>query len=187
MRFVLSALFLAMLAPAANANMYGCAKMIFKDGWLRKYEYKGETWGAATKKGGILSSTVGSSIETTTSSVDPGVSTGQYMSVTQYSSSWGECSMLDYHITRNTRDGYIEQNMPEIKKQLAFGEGMHVDSLAFLSGCKQIDRASWTKALKDHTVEFYDSNSKAEFSGVLDRVINQNSALKSACYLPELS
>lgn len=174
------------LSHQSWGNAYSCAKMIYKDGWLTKYEYKGETWGAGTKKGGILSSTVGSSIESVTSSVDPGVYTGQIMSSGQYSSSWGECSMLDYHVVENYREDYIDQNLSEIKKQLAVGEGIHVDSLAYLSGCSNIRRSEWSKALKGETAEFYDSKSSKEFTKILDRTIRLNPDLSAHCRLASI-
>jgi hypothetical protein len=144
------------LTSFARADYYSCAKMIYKDGWLKTYEYKGNTWGANTKKHGALTSTGGATIENTTSSVDPGVTTGEFMSSSQYSSSWGECSAVDQLISRKMREDYIEQNMGEVKKQIAIGDGYHIDSLAFMAGCQGIDRAGWSQTLQNKTAEFYD-------------------------------
>ncbi len=84
-----------LLSQAASADMYKCAQMIYKGGWFKKYEYKGNTYGANIKKHGLISSTAGSTSETVTASVDPGVSLKSSVSSTsQYSSSWGECAML---------------------------------------------------------------------------------------------
>lgn len=175
------------LSSIAAADAYSCAKMVYAKGWLIKYEYKGNTWGANTQKHGVLSSTVGSSTEGTTSSVDPGYYTGSTMSSLQYSSSWGECSMLDYHITKQFREDYIEQNMVEIKKHVALGDGVHVASLAYLSGCKDIEESTWVNGLRSHMEPLYDAETGARFAEEIDQVIKGNVELKSKCHMPELS
>lgn len=158
----------------ASADYYSCAKMVYKDGWLRKYDTLGEKWGATTKKHGIVSSSVHSAIEKITSSLDPGVMTGSLMSTGQYISSWGECSMLDYHITKQMREEYLEQNLGEIKKQVAIGKGDHVDSLAFVSGCRDLDQAEWSRQLQSNTANFYDAANGKVFAEQLDSVISKS-------------
>jgi hypothetical protein len=74
---LVAALILSFTALPAHADYYQCAKKVYEAGWLKKYQYKGETWAANTKKSGLLSSTMNVSTENTTSSVDPGVTTGQ--------------------------------------------------------------------------------------------------------------
>tara|TARA_B100001248_G_scaffold262510_1_gene259016 strand:- start:3724 stop:4290 length:567 start_codon:yes stop_codon:yes gene_type:complete len=169
----------------AMANAYKCAKMVYSDGWLIDYEYLGNTWGANTKKHGALSSTFGSSIEKTTSSVDPGVYTGQAMSSMQYSSSWGDCSMLDYHITKKIRKDYIEQNIHEIRKQIALGHGIHIDSLAFLSGCKGIEQNRWLHNLRQNTEIFYEAENADGFVLGLDSMIQSDRNLNRKCQMPQ--
>ena len=180
--FAVFSLFLAQ-ANTALADQYSCAKMVYKDGWLKTYEYKGNTWGANTKKHGAVSSTVGSSTEQTTASFDPGVTTGGYMSSSQYSSSWGECSMLEYHITKQMREEYIDQNLQEIKKQVALGEGNHVDALAYLSGCKGIEKAQWKRELQGSMERLYDAKTGASFAGQVSGMIQQNADFSKQCQL----
>ena len=172
------------VSESVFADTYSCAKMVYKDGWLKKYEYLGNTWGANTKKNGALSSTGGSSTERMTASVDPGVSTGNFMSSMQYSSSWGECSMLEMFITQQFRQDYIEQNMDDIKKQIALGKGHHLDSLAFLSGCSQIERSEWSTELQSNTESFYDLIDVKKFDHKLESVIHGNSNLNQHCIMP---
>jgi hypothetical protein len=107
----------------SRADYYGCYKKIYESGWLKKYEYKGQTWAANSKKSGPLSSTGGVTTENTTSSVDPGVTTGEISSFAQYTSSWGECAAVNMEISMKFRDDYLEQNLHEIKKQVALGNG----------------------------------------------------------------
>ena len=171
-------------SSVGHADYYSCAKKVYADGWLKKYEYKGTTWHAATQKSGPLSSTTGILVEDTTSSVDPGVSTGVVMSSSQYSSSWGECSMIDQMISKNMRDGYIEQNLPEIKQQVAMGQGYHLASLAVLSGCTGAQQATLGKELQSHVDELYDSKNGPAFREKMDAIILNNSDLKSACRPP---
>lgn len=174
------------VAPSALADSYSCAKMVFKDGWLKQYEYKGNTWGANTKKHGAVSSTVGSSAESVTSSVDPGVMTGNIMSTMQFSSSWGECSMVDYYITKEFREQYIEQNMNEVKKQIAKGDGHHIRSLAFLSGCTNLEYDHWVQQLRANMTHFYDAKKAKDFGTHLDNMIQKNNSLSKNCQIPKL-
>lgn len=169
------------LNTVARADMYKCAQMVYKDGMFKKYEYKGNTWGANTKKHGVFSSTGGSTTETTTASVDPGVSSKNLLSTTQYSSSWGECAAIDYHITQEFRGNYIKQNIAEIKKQISVGDGYHLASLAFLSGCKKIDRASWITTLQGNFESLYDATNELQFDSQLQRLIESDSVLASLC------
>ena len=168
-------------AQVASADYYSCPKKVYSQGWLRKYEYKGNTWSANIKKSGFLSSTAHSSTENTTSSVDPGVTTGEAISSVQYTSSWGECAMFDMEITMKMRDDFIDQNLNEIKKQVAQGSGYHIDSLAALSGCAHYDSVIWAQHLQAHTGEFYDSIDGRAFRQVLDSMINSDSMMKPFC------
>lgn len=174
---------LMMIPKIANADMYSCAKMTYKDGWLTKYEYLGNTWGANTKKHGAVSSSVGSSIENTTSSVDPGAYTGKFTSSVQFVSSWGECSILDYYITKKHREDYIDQNIHEIKKQVAMGAGHHIDSLAFISGCRGISKETWSRSLQQRTAALYDAENGAAFASELNSIVSGNDELKSNCQI----
>lgn len=181
MKFILGVLAGLVLSNAAHADSYSCAKMVYKDGWLRKYEYLGNTWGANTKKSGILSSTAGSTVEKITSSVDPGVTTGNGMSSIQYVSSWGECAMVEMMITKQIREEYIDQNMSEIKRQVAMGQGYHVDALAMISGCDLQNASEWSRALQRNTGELYDLNSGAAFASQLNAIVLSNSSLRTTC------
>lgn len=175
------ALVLFLLSDVARADMYKCAQMVYKDGMFKKYEYKGNTWGANTKKHGVFSSTTGSTTETTTASLDPGVSTKQLLSTAQFSSSWGECAAIDYEITQEFRSNYIKQNIVEIKKQISVGDGYHLASLAFLSGCTQIDQAAWILRLQQNFEPFYDASNETQFDRQLQDVIHSDTALASQC------
>jgi|GEM_PF-1692088 len=166
----------------AYAGYYDCAKKIYEGGWFRKYEYKGETWGANTKKSNAISSTTHVATENTTSSLDPGVFTGHFVSMSQYTSSWGACAAVDIEISQMFRQEYIEQNLHEIKKQIASGEGYHLDSLAVLSGCQGYVSPEWNQTLQSHIEMLYDANDGKSFSQVLDQVIEQNPTLATLCH-----
>lgn len=156
-----------LVTPSAFANVYSCAKMVYKDGWLTKYQYLGETIGANTKKHGLPMSTTGAMIEQTTSSVDPGVTSGRAISTSQYSSSWGECAAIEMIITREFREKYIDQNMPEIRRQAAIGRGYHVDALATLSGCDGSQR-EFAQRLQARTADLYPLASGSAWAPTLD-------------------
>ncbi len=171
------------LGSNAFANSYSCAKMVFAGGWFKKYQYLGNTWGENTKKSGVLSSIVHSSIEKTTSSVDPGVSTQNFVSSMQYTSSWGECSILDYQITKQMREDFIEQNMDTIKKEIALGDGVQVESLAFVSGCHNLSETKWKRVLREKSLELYDQTDVKGFVKTLDQIIVQDKDLDGRCSL----
>ena len=179
-----SGIALLSFSSVGHADYYSCYKKIYEAGWLKKYEYKGNSWSANTKKSGALSSTLGVSLENTTSSVDPGVSTGDFVSSSQYASSWGECAAVDMLISKNVRDGYIEQNLLEIKQQVAMGQGYHLASLTVLSGCTGAQQATLSKELQSHVGELYDSKNGEAFGQKLDVIIHQNSDLNTACRPP---
>jgi hypothetical protein len=167
----------------AFANSYTCAKMVYSAGWLKKYEYLGNTWGENTKKSGALSSTFNASVEKTTSSVDPGVTTKNFVSTMQYSSSWGECSILEYNITKQMREDFIDQNMDTIKTEIALGDGVQVDSLAFVSGCRNLNETQWKRVLREKSLDLYDQNDAKGFVKALDQIIIQEKGLNGHCSL----
>lgn len=181
MRLLAAFAFFLVGASQAHANYYRCHENIYKDGWFRKYEVSGKTWGANIKKHGIISSTWSSTIEKTTASSDPGVTTGNVMSSVQFSSSWGDCSALEMLITKQIRQEYIDQNMTEIKKQVAMGEGHHLDSLAFISGCTGLSAGSWSKALQANTETLYDIQSAPDFAQYLNLVVMADPQLQNSC------
>ena len=76
--------------------------------------------------------------------------------------------------------------MAEIKKQIALGQGHHVDSLAMLSGCQQITQANWSKNLQSGMTQFYDAKDTATFSKKLDAIIESDIELKAQCSMPNL-
>ena len=183
MRIAFLALLGMTITSSALADKYSCAKMVAAGGWFKKYEYIGNTWGANTQKSGVLSSILHSSIEKTTSSVDPGISTKNLVSTLQYSSSWGECSMLNYEVTMQMRKDYIEQNADEIKTEIALGQGIHIDSLAFVSGCHNLNETAWKESLQNRAVEFYEQKNANDFVNVLDRMIQTEPKLAGLCSL----
>ena len=184
MNKIIIMLALVCIPGVAWADYYGCAKMIYADGWLKKYDYKGQTWGANTKKSGAFTSTTHVSTENTTSSVDPGVTSGHVVSTSQYTSSWGECAAVDIEISMQFRDDYIKQNLHEIKKQVALGQGYHVEGLAVLSGCKGPGGEVWGRALQSHTGELYDAVDAQAFRSHLDAIISATPDLNSMCHPP---
>lgn len=169
-------------AHFANADIDGCEKYQYKDGWLKKYEHKGNTWGANTKKHGLLSSTIGAYLESTTSSVDPGVTTNKAMSSVQFTSSWGECAAVEMFYVKNFRKNYIEQNLDEVKKEIAMGRGRHVETLAHLSGCRHADSAVWSQTIQSLTPAIYDLKDGAAIGSQIDSMILKNSDLSQKCW-----
>ncbi|MCX6118764.1 MAG: hypothetical protein NT027_14580 [Proteobacteria bacterium] len=165
---ILNACYLTIIvacSSGAYADAYRCAQMVYKGGWFRKYEVKGNTWGANTKKHGVASSSAGSTTETSTASVDPGVSLNRLLSSAQYSSSWGECAAIDMEITQEFRGRYIKQNIAEIKKQIVIGEGYHIE----------------IGSLRNKAESFYDAKDENGFDATLQKIIRDDVNLNAQC------
>lgn len=119
-----------------------CGEFVYnKKGMLRKYEYLNLHLTENTKKHGSSSSTFGITTESTTASSDPGVYTGQVIGSSQSLSSWGECkfnptALMDLFGSREEYKDYIAQNLEEVKKQMAQGDGGHLHTLAAAHHCE---------------------------------------------------
>jgi hypothetical protein len=168
-----------LLAGAAHAGR--CGEFIYnKNGMLRKYEYLNLTFSEKLQKHGWFS-TSGVSTEATTAGSDPGVSTGQTKGMSQLSSSRDDCSLFATG-SREYRD-YIAQNMLEIKKEMALGEGGHLEILAGVHRCSTIGRVMFDRSLQRNLSRFIEleTNQAVEFADTLRDVVNGDSSLREQC------
>lgn len=174
------ALFL-FLAPLAHATK--CGEVIYnKHGKLRKYNALPLDLSEAWKKYGS-SSTANATTETSTASVDPGVSTGVSDSNTQSVSTQGDCKWGGFFGSADRRDfqNYVEQNMNEIKNQMAVGQGGHLEILATFAGCSQAK--AFGHGLQKNMNRFVDLSDDESHAFVerIQEVISADTQLSNQC------
>lgn len=172
---------LTLLASFAHATK--CGEVIYnKHGKLRKYEVIPLDISEGIKKHGV-SSTSGATTETSTASVDPGVSTGVSDSQTQSVSTKGDCKWGGFFGSADRRDfeGYVEQNMNEIKNQMSVGQGGHIEMLAAFAGCSQTDALG--HKLQQNMKSFVDLNNQDSkiFVERVQNMISTDSQLANQC------
>ncbi len=169
------------IAPLAHATK--CGQVVYnKHGMLRKYEVLPLDLSEAIKKHGV-SSTSSATTETSTASVDPGVTTGASDSQTQSVSTKGDCIWGGFFgaVDREDFEKYVEQNMPEIKNQIALGQGGHIEILAAFGDSRQPKALGQTlqKNMK-YFVDFTDNESKAFVQRFQDLIL-KDSQLSIQC------
>lgn len=155
-----------------------CGEYVFKHGWLRKYKYAHNTTSQNASKFGI--STLFDYIsETTTSITDPGVTTGLSSSTKSFFSSKGDCSAWK----KLFGSYYIEQNLDDIRKQIAYGTGEHLNALAYFSGCKEQAVEKFSRKMNeeyDRFAEFKD-NEGEKFLNEISKITKTDALLKESC------
>lgn len=171
-------------------NTYKCSKVL-NYGFLRKYEYIGIGEGnmnATTqgiKKDGSFQTSTQSYSEQTTSSVDPGASTRRFLSTSQFSSSFGDCSLMAQREIREERDHYIAINLDELKKEMALGRGLHLETLASYSLCDVDANQELATQLQKNFRSMVDGDAK-EVSNRISDIIRNHVVLQKACDLDRL-
>lgn len=158
-----------------------CSKML-NNGWYKKYEYGGidQPLTKATKKHGSSKGTSATSTEGSTATFDPGYTTNVYTSHTQFTSSWGACDSIALERLEKIRENYYAQNKPEILKQMARGQGPHLDVLASLNLCDAESRSSMATQFQKNIRSFMDVQ-EGGYGKAVDSLIHQETSLSSAC------
>jgi hypothetical protein len=137
------------------------------NGWWKKYKPVTFKYKPRDKSElGILFSTsdytsqastqngVGSTSESTTSLLDPGYTSNNITSIPQITSSWGACSLFgSYSDMRNFRDMYFAQNKDEFLKELAQGNGKHLEVMAFFARCNTENQNVFNSTMQRHYSE----------------------------------
>ena len=165
-----------------------CFGMVNKFGFFKKYDfnYAGPWWitcRTSGKESSILVTTkVG--MEKSTISLDPGISTGDMSGSTQFSSSWGECSIMGKNDRLLKREHYIAENFEAIKQSVAFGRGEHLETLAWLSHCNpQVSPAFMETLQKNYDLISRDNTEQHPLSQTMDQLITQDPLLRNHCLI----
>lgn len=139
-RFIIAMIFTAFSANVYAINSSACSGLVYGKGWWRKYPGLGvgetglNNMTKTTSNGTFGSSDYSS--QATTAALDPGVSTKSSQSSTQFSSSWGPCSLLaSGEEMRHLRERYYAQNKDDFLKELSQGHGEHLAVMAFFGRC----------------------------------------------------
>lgn len=160
-----------------------CGELIYnKHGKLRKYQILPLDIFENTKKNGI-STTSGATTESSTAASDPGVSTGASVSWKQSTSTNGPCKWGGLFATQEHYFDYIAQNLDLIKKEMALGQGGHLEILASAHNCQGIGMASFPKTMQKELVQFidYTPEQARQFESTLNSVISTH--LSNVCQL----
>ncbi len=185
MKIIVTVLLFMSSSLAFSYNDKKCFGMYTKNA-LRKYDYKylGPTsvTSDTTTKEGSTKVTTQNSTQGSTMAVDPTVFGKRFISSTQYSSSFGECAMFGFHDMEKERQYYIAVNTADIKRDIAFGKGTHIDALSKLSGCTAGSAGLLGSALKSKFSQIQDlENDSYKFSEVIHQTIIGHSKLKQRC------
>jgi hypothetical protein len=171
--------------PALAVNSEACSKLR-NHGWWRTYQYHGTGESKmnaitnGTKRDGSSKYSSDSSTENSTYTVDPGASTRISTAGTQGISSWGECSLFAKEMKKE-RDFYIAQNMDELKKEIARGQGEHIQVLAFYSFCDAAALPALSSELRSDFPAIVRLRNEQEFSLKVDQLIQAKPDLRSLC------
>lgn len=160
------------------ASATACGDFIYKHGTFKKYEYMNNTGIENTKKHGY-SSTSAATTESSTASVDPGVSTGVTQSHSQSTSTQGECKWGGFFASKEEYKDYLAQNMFEIKQEMSLGQGGHLEILASAFGCAKQDKENLSLVLQKNFESFvdYEPNQSNEFANSIKMVVEKNPSL----------
>lgn len=154
-------LILAILS-AFSANVYAldsarCSSFVYGNGWFRKYPGLGmgeagmNNMTRTTSKGSTIKGTSDYSSQFSTASTDPGVSSKATQSFTQSASSWGACKLIgSAQELRELRELYYAQNKDDFLKELAQGNGGHLEVMAFFGRCNMEAQSEFNSTMQGH-------------------------------------
>jgi len=183
---LITALTLVSFATTAQAFDSRKCNKILNAGSFKAYKYQGVGEGASsstsqgTRHDGSTKVSSESETESTTSSVDPGITTNYGISTGEYSSSFGDCDSFALNTIRQERDHYVVLNSDELKKEIAVGHGQFLSMLDDYTLCT--DQA--LPALHEQLRQNFDSlvdQSPETMSKKIMSIISSDSKLRATC------
>ncbi len=178
-------IFTSHFSLALNDNK--CSKML-NDGWFKKYKFGGiapsvhKAITQETKSEGSTTATSNITTEGTTAVSDPGYTSNVMTSETQSSSSWGDCSLIALKLRQDQQIAYVEQNSITLEREISFGDGGHLDSLADFNFCETDSVAAFKIELKSNFTKINGLKSSVEKIKYIKQIIRSNSKLNKTCY-----
>lgn len=171
--------------PAFAIDSAKCSRML-NDGLYKTYKWGGmgesnaKAITAETKSSGPTTATSKISTEGTTALSDPVYYTNVSRSQTQSSSSWGDCSLFALRERKYQRELYVRQNFDQIKKDIANGDGHHMNTLSWFSLCDDDSQNHFNETLQEK-FEQLGSASDTSLSSQIDSIIENSKALTGKC------
>lgn len=164
-----------------------CSQML-NEGWFKKYKFGGIGEGyrkpltQETKSSGSTTAFSNSSTEGTTAVSDPGYTSNIWTSETQSTSSWGECSLAELKLLQKQQIAYYEQNKFSLEREIAFGDGGHLESLADFNLCAKKSITNFKNKLKENFSEISELKSSTEKVLKIKFILKSDSELAKICY-----
>jgi hypothetical protein len=174
--------FIFLATPSVMAwDSSRCASFV-DDGLYTKYKYMGpgEGFTKASKDQGSVKGFSAPSTEGSTASLDPKYSSHQSSSLGQYLSSTGPCAMIGLNEMKERREKYFVQNKDEILREIAKGQGEHLNVLATYSLCEKQSFNQFSQKLQQNMDQFL--NRKESYGEVIDTSVKSDQHLVDACY-----
>jgi hypothetical protein len=178
-------LFGAVLSLSVASSAYAldpqkCFKTTHGSGLLRKYDYPGYSSSEyMTKKYGSFEGMSQYSSQSSTSSVDPGVTTGRFSSTSEFTSSDGGCSYFSYN--REMLKDYLVRYRALVLDQAATGHGEHLKSLYFYSSCGDGGLVEFQRGLQQRFGALSATQKPDDMIAEMDAVIATSPALSAVC------
>jgi hypothetical protein len=163
-------------------NPSSCSTLM-NNGWYKKYSYQGidQPLTKATKQFGSSKASMVVFTESSTASLDPGYYTHVSKSMSQATSSWGECSAIALQKIRADREKYIAQNKEEIFREVATGRGEHLGVLATFSLCEKSAFSTFSTSLQSNAAAFLNAKEN-HFGDTIDQAVKENTSLNRECF-----
>lgn len=183
MKIILVLFFLS--SPAFAIDSAKCSRML-NDGMWKKYKWGGmgesnaNAITAETRSSGPTTATSRISTEGTTAISDPVYYTNVSRSQTQSTSSWGDCSLFSLLERKLQREQYVRQNFDQIKKDIANGDGLHMETLSWFSLCDDQAQGSFNETLQKKFDQL-GSSSESDFSKNMDQIVAASTSLTGKC------
>lgn len=186
MNFLILSALLILSAPAFSFQPRPCAEKVWlKKGMFKKYDVNYTSiefisFRTSSEEGSIKVSSA-SSTQNSTMSVDPGISTGQTESTTQFSSTYGDCSIWASNQKWLRREHYVAENSDRLKVDIAKGEGEYLETLMHLSGCPSDQKVTFSRTVQSHYGELFKTSEYWGLGSDIDLLLQNNPELRTAC------
>ncbi len=190
MKKITNLLFIAIIFQSISGHALDekkCSKML-NEGWFKKYKFGGigngywQPLSQETKSAGSTTAASNSTTEGTTAVSDPGYTSNVMTSETQSTSSWGECSFISLKKMQTQQIAYIEQNAISIDREIALGDGGHIDSLIDLNLCDKNISSEFKNTLQKNFKIYSSLDTAKDKVRKIKKFIKENKVLSRACY-----
>ena len=115
-------------------------------------------------------------------SLDPGITTGQTESSTQFSSTYGDCSIWADNNRWQRRESYVAENIGSLRRDAARGDGEYLDTFMYLTGCPSTARVGFANLLHANYQNLFKSDEEWGLSSDVDVLLQRDGGLSAACH-----